>query len=112
MENYSQILLYIGAVETFISLLIFIFDIIPKQVREVHITKGTKGVDSTAVALLIIVGIKVFLLSLSLSLFICRRTLCGSGFVPGLSSIINGTVILLLAFTWKYLYRNYKNQEK
>ena len=112
MENYSQTLLYIGAVQTFISLLIFIFDIIPKQIKEVHITKGQKGIDSTAVALLIIVGIKVFLLSLSLTLFICRRTLCGTGFAPGFTTIINGTVILLLAFTWKYLYRNYKNQEK
>lgn len=112
MINFNEIAIYIGVSEFIIALFIFIFDIIPKQIKEVHLTRGEKGVDSTAVTLLTIVSITTFLMTLSLMIFFCRRTFCGMDFAIGYSPLINGTLILMLGFTWKYLYRNYKRDRK
>lgn len=112
MIEFSQILIWMGAIETLAALLILAIDILPKQINEVKITRGRAGVDSTAVMLLVLVSIKVFLLAMALVIFACRRTICGMDFAIGFTPAINGTLILLLAFTWKYLYRNYKKDRE
>lgn len=112
MENFSEILIWIGTIEIIASLIVFVLDIIPKQIEEVKLTRGHNGIDKTAVLLLTIVLTKVFLLTLAVSLFICRRSICGDDFGRGYTSFIYGTVILLLAASWKVLYKNYKKKAK